>query len=192
MFDGNVSGWWWRLDGDSGCNVQFHMFILDTCWRYFLISYLKKKSTGLKFNNYSTLRKTDVTFTCDPTHAPVTHKSKSCFQTAAVAVTVLTQWVTSKGIAPALATTTRVTTCARITVIAWHAFAVCPRAGAATWVTPLQREQSIDVSFNPRMYKCVWGGGGGKRMPPLLRLFLNFSKTNYYEHLPFFRSCGHG
>ena len=84
------------VDGDVLTVTQVVMFN-STC--LFLIHvegislshYLKKKSRGLKFINYSTLRKTDVTFTCDPTHALVTHKSKSCFQTAAVAVTILTQ-----------------------------------------------------------------------------------------------------
>ena len=36
---------------------------------------------------------------------------------------------------------------------------------------------------NPRAYKG--GGGGVWWMPPPIRFFLNFSKTNYFLHLPF-------
>ena len=79
-----------------------------------------------------------ITCTCYLTRALIVHKTKSCPQTAAVAVTVLTQRVTIEGRGRALAAATRVTTCALFAVITCHAVAVFPCADAASWITPLQ------------------------------------------------------
>ena len=62
--------------------------------------------------------------TCYLAHALVVHESKSCFLTAAVAITVLTHRVARKGRGSTLTTATRVTTCTFVVVITCHTFAI--------------------------------------------------------------------
>lgn len=69
-------------------------------------------------------------------------KSKSCLEPAAVSIAVLTQRVTSEGRGRTLPAATRVATCALVTIITCHAFAVWPRACTSAWITPLK--QKID------------------------------------------------
>ena len=64
-------------------------------------------------------------------------KSKACFETAAVAITVLTQRVASERCRCTLAILTRITTCALVAIIACHALAICPRARASAGFAPL-------------------------------------------------------
>ena len=62
--------------------------------------------------------------TCYFAHALVVHESKSCFLTAAVAVTELTHRVARERRGRTLATATSVTTCTFVVVITCHAFAI--------------------------------------------------------------------
>lgn len=64
-------------------------------------------------------------------------KSKARFETAAVAITVLTQRVASERCRCTLAILTRVTPCALVAIIACRALAVCPRARTGASFAPL-------------------------------------------------------
>lgn len=70
------------------------------------------------------------------------YKSVSSFQPAAVAIAILTKCVASEGCGGALTISTRVTTCASVTIVTCHALAICPCACAAAWITPLKNKQT--------------------------------------------------
>lgn len=77
-------------------------------------------------------------------------KSKARFETAAVAITVLTQRVASERCRCTLAILTRVTPCALVAIIACRALAVCPRARTGASFAPLLETE------NDRWYEsCV-------------------------------------
>ena len=73
----------------------------------------------------------------------VVHKSISCFQTAAISITVVTQGVTSERFGYTLASITNVSTRAFVFIITRYTINIWPCAAAVTWITPLEEKERI-------------------------------------------------